>query len=44
MKPAAVEMSHGEYVLVHKCVKCKFERKNKVAPEDDKEKVLEISQ
>lgn len=33
----------GEYVLVHKCLKCGFERYNRIAADDDFEKMLKLS-
>lgn len=33
----------GEYVLVHKCTKCGFQRYNRVAADDDSQKLIEIS-
>ncbi len=33
----------GEYVLVHKCEKCGFERLNRIAGDDDFEQILKIS-
>jgi len=33
----------GEYVLVHKCKKCGFERYNRIAGDDDFEKVVKLS-
>jgi len=44
MKPVAIEQKKGEYVILHKCVKCNHERKNKVAPEDDINAIMKVSQ
>lgn len=33
----------GEYVLVHKCTKCGFEHYNRIAGDDDFEKVTALS-
>ncbi len=33
----------GEYVLVHRCQKCGFERYNRIAGDDDFEKVTGLS-
>ncbi len=33
----------GEYVLVHKCQKCGLERYNRIAGDDDFEKVTKLS-
>lgn len=44
MKPIAVFTRRtGEYVLVHKCEKCGFERYNRIAGDDDFEEVCLIS-
>jgi hypothetical protein len=42
MKPISVEMKNSEYVLLQKCEKCGFERRNKVCKEDNFEEVLKI--
>lgn len=33
----------GEYVLAHKCVKCGFERLNRIAGDDDEKVLIKIS-
>lgn len=33
----------GEYVLVHRCLKCGFERYNRVAADDDAELLVKLS-
>ncbi|MCL5675720.1 MAG: RNHCP domain-containing protein [Patescibacteria group bacterium] len=44
MKPIGVFTRRtGEYVLVHKCEKCGFERYNRIAGDDDFEKVAGLS-
>jgi len=44
MKPIGVFTRRtGEYVLVHKCVKCGFERYNRIAGDDDFEKIIKLS-
>jgi len=43
MKPVAVEVKGDQYILLHKCEKCGFERKNKVGEGDSFETVLKIS-
>ena len=30
MKPIEIQQKNGEFVILHKCIKCGFERKNKV--------------
>lgn len=44
MKPIAVfTRRSGEYVLVHQCEKCHFERYNRIAGDDDFELVKKLS-
>ena len=43
MKPVAVEIKSGEYILTHKCEKCGFEKKNKTSPEDNFESILKLT-
>ena len=43
MEPINVIHETKEYHLIHKCLKCGHEKKNKVSPEDDFEKVVAIS-
>lgn len=43
MEPIGVELDHGEYSLLHRCQKCGRITKNKTNPEDNFEKILEIS-
>lgn len=43
MKPIDIQQKNGEFVILHKCIKCGFERKNKVQENDDINKIIEIS-
>ena len=43
MKPARMKLSGGGYDVVHKCVKCGYEKKNKTSPKDNFEEVLKIA-
>ncbi len=44
MKPVGVfTRKTGEYVIVHKCQSCGFERYNRIAGDDDFEKVTQLS-
>ena len=44
MEPTGVEQKHGDYIIIHKCTKCGHVKKNKVAPADNKEKIIELTQ
>lgn len=43
MKPVRVELKEGEYDIIHKCVKCGFEKRNKKTENDDMEEIIKIS-
>lgn len=43
MKPVSVELKGGEYRILHRCVKCGFERKNKASKNDNFEMLVQIS-
>jgi hypothetical protein len=44
MKPIRVEGKTGEYVLVHRCEQCTFERRNKVSDIDDVGAVIALAE
>lgn len=43
MEPVGLELKDGKYILVQRCVKCGFVRRNKVVDADDFNAVLELS-
>jgi len=43
MEPVAVELDGEETILVHKCLKCGHNKRNKVQKEDDYDKVIAIT-
>ncbi len=42
MEPVDFVKEKVDYVLTHKCTVCGYEKRNKLAPEDDFDKALEI--
>lgn len=44
MRPVDIEMKKGEYIIVHKCEKCGFVRRNKSAEGDNFATILAIMQ
>ncbi len=42
MRPTAVEVRGGGQVIVHRCERCGFTRRNKVTADDDFEVLLEV--
>ena len=43
MQPIAVEQKHGEYIILHKCLKCGVLRRNKSVPADDFNKLISLA-
>ena len=43
MEPIGIEIKAGEYVIIHRCTKCGFRKKNKSAEEDDFNVILKLS-
>lgn len=43
MEPIGIEERGGEYIILHRCIKCGFEKKNKSSKDDDFEVLLRIS-
>jgi len=35
MEPIDLETKSGEHVITHRCIKCKYEKRNKASEEDD---------
>ena len=44
MEPKEVLKEKGKFSVIHRCVKCDFESKNKISEKDDFEKVIEIAE
>lgn len=43
MKPVSVEKEGNEYILTHKCIKCGYEKRNRVSREDDFDEVVKMA-
>jgi hypothetical protein len=43
MEPVEVESKGNEYIILHHCVLCGFEKRNKSSKDDNFETILEIS-
>ena len=43
MKPVAVELDHGEYVLTHRCEICGATKRNKTLPTDNFDAIITLS-
>ena len=43
MKPVAVEIERGEYILIHKCQKCGIRKRNKASKNDNFENILKLT-
>ncbi len=44
MKPAAVERVGDEWILTHRCERCGYEKRNTMAPEDNFDAAVALSQ
>jgi hypothetical protein len=44
MAPARVEYNGGDYAIIHKCLRCGAEKKNKTAPDDSFDELVRINQ
>lgn len=43
MEPVKVESEKGEWILTHKCQKCGYEKRNKIAKEDNLELLQQVA-
>jgi len=43
MRPIDILQKNGEFIILHKCEKCGFERKNKVNDGDNYRVIMEVS-
>lgn len=42
MEPVSIELKKNQYIILHRCLKCGFEKRNKAASNDSFEKIIEI--
>lgn len=43
MEPVGVEIKNGGYTIIHRCVACGFEKKNKSAKDDTFDVIIKLS-
>ncbi|HMB66205.1 MAG TPA: RNHCP domain-containing protein [Patescibacteria group bacterium] len=43
MEPVGVKVKGGEYIIVHRCIRCGFKKRNKVCPQDNMNLVIKLS-
>ena len=43
MEPIALEGSSPDYVIVHRCLVCKYQHRNKTITEDETDTLLEVA-
>ncbi len=43
MEPVGVELKGGEYIILHCCISCGFEKRNKMAKDDNFDAILQLS-
>jgi len=40
MEPLSLSLKKGDYILLHRCVRCGYEKPNRTAPRDDLDMLL----
>ena len=43
MEPLSLENKNSEQIIVHRCVKCGYQKKNKTSEDDNFEEILKLS-
>jgi len=43
MEPIGVEIKNSEYIIIHSCNKCGFEKRNKSSENDDFDVIIKLS-
>lgn len=43
MEPIGIEKKGKDYIIIHKCIKCGFEKPNKTVKEDNFQMIVQIS-
>lgn len=43
MKPIGINQKHGEYIIIHQCLRCGKITRNKTSPGDNFEAILKLS-
>ena len=43
MEPVGVESKGGKYIILHRCVSCHFQKRNKMAKDDNFDAIIQLS-
>ena len=43
MEPVGVELKGGKYTIIHHCISCGFEKRNKAAKDDNFDAIVQLS-
>jgi len=43
MEPVGIEVKAGKYTIIHRCISCGFEKRNKTSEEDNFDVILQLS-
>jgi rubrerythrin len=43
MSPVEIELSHGKYIIIHRCGKCGYQKKNKSQKDDNLDLIIKIA-
>ncbi|MDD3498629.1 MAG: RNHCP domain-containing protein, partial [Candidatus Moranbacteria bacterium] len=43
MEPIGIDQKKGNYIILHKCIKCGYEKRNRTAEGDDFDAILKVA-
>lgn len=43
MEPIGIDQKRGEYIILHKCIVCGYEKRNKTVDEDNFDEILKVA-
>lgn len=43
MSPERIEIEKGEYIIIHRCIKCSYEKRNKISKDDNFEEIIKLA-
>ena len=43
MKPIGLDIKKGHYIIIHECLKCGHQKRNKSVPEDNSDALIQVS-
>ena len=43
MEPVALELNSGEYILTHRCIRCRYEKRNRTSQKDSRDVLVALA-